>query len=79
MLLKNILRKCHGQKMLFYRFLGPLEGLKSRPFHHCLFSSDLARPKKKKHSSVLRPIVLDPLRTSHSQPVCFEMLCSFAE
>ena len=47
MLLKNILRKCHGQKMLFYLFLGPLEGLKSRPFHHCLFSSDLARPKKK--------------------------------
>lgn len=32
--------------MLFYLFLGPLEGLKSRPFHHCLFSSDLARPKK---------------------------------
>ena len=38
-------RKCH-EKMMFYLFLGPLEGLKSRPSHHCLFSSDLAQPKK---------------------------------
>ena len=39
-------------------FVDP-EGLKSRPFHHCLFSSDLAQAlhQTKTHSSLLRPIV----------------------